>query len=643
MTFRAQCLSQARRVSAIAIAVAAYGSAAPAQIGEADRDGLAARFAFATRAVHAPDADRGRSLRNVHPDYRHIDGWISSVGAGVAVGDFDGDGLDNDLCLVDPRSDHPIIMPVPGTGDRYVPVRLVPPAGRERAETIAPMGCLLTDLDEDGVTDALVYYWGRVPAGFLHHGDRMVGFDTTEPARWFSNAGVLADVDGDGHLDIVIGNYFPDGARVLDASATDPAVMQDSMSRAYNGGSKRFLLWKARTGDRVHYEDADPHLDDAVAHGWTLALGARDLDRDMRPEIYIANDFGPDRLLHNVSTAGVLRFELLEGAREMTTPRSKVAGRDSFKGMGVDFGDVDRDGDDDIAVSNIAAPWALLESNFLFLDERAPGEPLAGRWLRDRSEPLGVSRGGWAWDVRFGDFDDDGWLEIVQANGFVKGDTNRWPDLQELATGNDVLLSHPDAWPHFKPGDDLSGHERDCFFARAGDQPFVDIAGDIGLPAADVSRGLAIGDLEGDGDLDLVVAKQWEDSQILINQAPRHNRALTLRLQLPSAPGAPGAPDAPGAPGALRVERGSRALGAPAIGAIAVVTLPDGKRIAHQVDGGSGHSGKSAPVIHVGLGQLPADRALPIDVQYRDRGGAVRHVTMALPPGTWTVLLREQP
>ena len=639
MSFQTGCRSQARRMAAIAIVFAAYRTAAPARVGESARGDLASHFAFVSRTVAAPDADRGRSLRTVHPAYHDIRGWISSVGAGAAIGDFDGDGLDNDLCLVDPRSDHPVIMPVPGTGERYAPIRLVPPDGAEhgdRPETVAPMGCLFADLDEDGAMDAVVYYWGRVPVGFLHRGDHLVGFETAAPARWFSNAGLMADVDGDGHLDLVIGNYFPDGSRVLDATATEPAVMQDSMSRAYNGGGKHFLLWKGHAVDRVRYDDADAHLSDAAGHGWTLALGARDLDGDLRPEIYIANDFGPDRLLHNLSTPGSLRFELLEGHRGLTTPRSKVLGGDSFKGMGVDFGDVDRDGHDAIAVSNIAAPWALLESNFLFIDERAPGEPLTGGRFRDRSEPLGVARSGWAWDVRFGDFDDDGWLEIVQANGFVKGETNRWPELQELATGNDVLLSHPGAWPHFGPGDDLSGHQRNRFFARTGDGPFVDIAEELGLPAADVSRGLAIGDLDGDGDLDLVVANQWEDSQILINQSPRANRALSLRLQLPVAPAVPG-------PVPLRIERGSQALGSPAIGAIAVVTLPDGTHFAQQVDGGSGHSGKSAPVIHIGLGQVPADRALPIDVGYRDRRGVVRHATMALTPGIWTVVLGDSP
>jgi enediyne biosynthesis protein E4 len=620
------CRSQARRAAGMTVIAMAYAAAAPHVQDRAQMASLASRFAFSPRPLAAPLAERGRMLRAVHPDYGPITAWISSVGAGAALGDFDHDGLDNDVCLVDPRADAPVVMPVPGTGARYAPIVLERPASAVQPQAIAPMGCLFADLDEDSRTDALVYYWGRAPAAFLRRGDGVVGFDLAAAARWYSNAGLVADVDGDGHQDVVIGNYFPDGSRVLDADAREPAVMQDSMSRAYNGGSKRFLLWRGVQGDRVLYTDADARLPGDAMHGWTLALGARDLDGDLLPEIYVANDFGPDRLLHNLSRPGALRFELVEGRRGLTTPRSKVLGRDSFKGMGVAFGDVDRDGDDDIAVSNIAAPWMLLESNFLFIDERVAGAPLDGGKFVDRSEPLGVSRGGWGWDVRFGDFDSDGWLEMVQANGFVKGRVNRWPELQELATANDGLLARPAAWPYFRPGDDLSGHQRNTFFARVGDGPFVDIAEEIGLSPDDVSRGLATADIDGDGDLDLVVANQWEDSQVLFNEAPGRGASMWLRLQLSR--------DA-------RVQRGSLATGSPAIGAWASVTLPDGTHLAEQVDGGSGHSGKSAPVLHFGLGAIASDQALPVRIRYRDRHGSVRDVSLSMTPGAWTVSLAE--
>ncbi len=58
---------------------------------------------------------------------------------------------------------------------------------------------------------------------------------------WYTNAAVATDLDGDGHIDLVFGNYYADGSRILDAHSTFSPEMQDSMSRAYNGGSKRFL------------------------------------------------------------------------------------------------------------------------------------------------------------------------------------------------------------------------------------------------------------------------------------------------------------------------------------------------------------------------------------------------------------------
>src|SRR5262249_53569950 len=158
-----------------------------------------------------------------------------------------------------------------------------------------------------------------------------------------------------------------------------------------------------------------------------------DLDGDLRPEIYVAHDFGPDLLLHNDSSQGDVRFVPVYGRRTLTTPKSKVLGMDSFKGMGVEFADLNGDGWPDIIVSNIAAPYALQETNFVFLSTGAVADFARGLApYLDRSEPLGLSRSGWAWDVKAADFDNDGVLEIVQAKGFVKGDVNRWPELHEL-------------------------------------------------------------------------------------------------------------------------------------------------------------------------------------------------------------------
>jgi hypothetical protein len=290
----------------------------------------------------------------------------------VALSDIDGDGLPNDLCYVDVRTDQVIVAPVPGTPQRYTPFVLDAAPLTYDASTMAPMGCLPLDANEDGLVDLVVYYWGRSPVIFLQHPnpasktlDRL-SFTAQEVMPsvqdWYTNAAVATDLDGDGHIDLVFANYFADGSRILDAHSTYPAQMQQSMSRGFNGGSKHFLLWRHASGGdspRVEFSDQQNVLEGSARSGWTLALAACDLDGDMLPEIYIANDFGPDVLLHNLSTPGHLRFQRVFGKRTLMTPASKVLGHDSFKGMGVDCGDLNHDGIPDVAVSNITSEYAL--------------------------------------------------------------------------------------------------------------------------------------------------------------------------------------------------------------------------------------------------------------------------------------------
>lgn len=632
----------AARLVAVVLIGALYGFARLPALPEAERTALAARFRFVPLPLPEVAGLPFRTVRAVHPSLQHISAWISSVGAAVALHDLDGDGFANDVCYVDTRTDQVIVAPVPGTPARYAPFALAPAPLPYDPATMAPMGCLPGDLNEDGQADLLVYYWGRTPVAFLRtsvgppHAHAYVPQEVVpEGGRWYTNAAILADLDGDGHADLLIGNYFPDGARILDAAATGSEDMQDSMSRAFNGGKKHFLLWTGATGGAqpsVQFRAVETGLEPWLLHGWTLALGAADLDGDLLPEVYLANDFGPDRLLHNRSRPGELRFALLAGVKTLTTPNSKVLGRDSFKGMGIDFGDLNGDGWLDLYISNIATEYALEESHLVFLSTGEPARMQAGvAPYVERSEALGLARSGWAWEARLGDFDNDGVLEALQATGFVRGTVNRWPELHELAMGNDTLVRRPGSWLRVQPGDDLSGHQHNPFFVRARDGRYYDLAPALGLATPYVSRGIATADVDGDGRLDFAVANQWQGAVFYRNDSPQAGAFLGLHLLLPLQPET-----------ATRVRAGHPGAdtpGRPAIGAAATVQLPDGRRLVAQVDGGNGHSGKRSPELHFGLGESPGQALLQVTLRWRDPSGRVQQHTLALTPGWHTVLL----
>jgi hypothetical protein len=500
------------------------------------------------------------------------------------------------------------------------------------------MGCLIVDVNEDGREDLVVYYWGRTPVAFLRRqtttkpisAASFVAQDLAGGERWYTNAALAADLDGDGHADLIFGNYFPDGSVVLGKDG--PVEMQASMSHSNNGGSKPILLWKGTTSGAtpgVRFERITS-ANSLFGTGWTLAMAACDIDGDLLPDLYIANDFGPDLLLHNESHPGHLAFRSLRGRRGFTTPKSKVLGQDSFKGMGVDCADLNGDGFPDFMVSNITDPAALEESNLVYISTGETGAIRSGLApYQERGETLGLARSGWSWDVRFGDFDNDGIAEIVQATGFVKGSTNRWPELQELAMGNDLMLHSPAHWPRFAAGDDLSGGDHDRFYVRTGSGRYFDLAPEVGLGDPQVTRGVAIADVDGDGRLDFALANQWTDSLFFHNLSSSLGAFLGLHVLLPVLPGP------------TTVRDGHPvfdARGYPALGARVTVYLPDGRMLVEQVDGANGHSGKSSPDLLFGLGSIE-HRSLRVAFDWRDGHGVVRHQETGLMPGWHTVYL----
>ncbi|WP_175529918.1 CRTAC1 family protein [Actinopolyspora lacussalsi] len=613
----------------------------------AEVERLAEDFEFAPMSISMPSGFEQKKIREVNQDYKHIDAWISSVGAGVAMNDLDGDGLSNDLCITDPRTDKVVVTPTPGErSDRYTSFAL-DPAPLPMNDNMAPMGCAPGDFNEDGRRDLLVYYWGRTPIIYLSSpGANGLSADAYRPTElvpgsseesytgpeWNSNSIAIADFDGDGHEDIYLGNYFPHSP-VLDETADGGVAMNRSLSNATNGGEDYLFRWAGVTEgpeSTVRYEKVEDVLPSDISKGWVLASSANDLDGDQLPELYIAQDHGPDALLHNRSEPGQIRFEPVQGKRPPMTPKSKRVGADSFKGMGIDFADFNDDGLYDMFVSNITTSFGIQESNFQFLstaedrgDLRKSLNNGVAPW-KDRSAELGTAWGGWCWDVKMADFDNSGDPEIVQTNGFVKGETNRWPQLQELATVNDQLVADPDSWPHVTSGDDLAGSQRLNFFARTDGERYTNLADELGLDVPIPTRGIATGDADGDGSLDFAVARQWDEPVFYQNESPDPGSFLGLRLTR-AAEASSGSTPAPGAP---------------VVGAQVTVTTPDGSKHIGRVDGGSGHSGKRSHEVHVGLG----DDTGPVRVhlRWRDRTGQVREDRLELSPGWHDLRLGTQ-
>ena len=610
-------------------------------VSETEIAAAAARFGFSKTTLPEIAGPPVRTQRLVHPSLRRISAFVSTVGAAVALNDLDGDGVANDACYIDTRTDQIVITPVPGTGDRYKPFALNQ-GNLFNRDRMAPLGLLLSDVNEDGRVDVVVYYAGRSPLIFLWRPAVDKGAPSLSDANyivrdifpaeiWMTGSATTADLDGDGHLDLIFANYFKDGSDIYNPTAAGAVSMPQSFSHAFNGGGERIYRWTSATADTVTYEEVVDALPAGVGGGWGLAIGACDLDGDLLPELYVAHDFGPDRLFWNRSTPGHIHFDLLQGQSTFSSAKSYVLGKDSFKSMGVDFGDLNDDGIQDIYVSNITEPGGLQVSQMMFVSTGSMNHLETGIALYiNRSESLGLSRTGWAWDAKLDDFDNDGRLEALQATGFIQGRDNNWPEIQELGTANDVLISSVGSWPKIQAGADLAGRDQNPFFVRAGDH-FVDISKQIGFGEDYVSRGIAIADVDLDGRLDMIVSNMWGPATYYHNESPRTGAFLGLHLLLPVG-------DTTANVTVVREGLPTGDIkGRAAVGAKVTVTLPSGRVLTRQVDGGNGHSGKRSSDLHFGLGEVTGPVEIRID--WRDRFGHVQHKDLRVNAGWHTVLL----
>jgi hypothetical protein len=421
---------------------------------------------------------------------------IETMGSGVALFDCDNDGrLDIFLINGAPISDPTPKGTIPQkTGPEYWN-RLYHQTRDGKFEDITVqaglsgagygMGVAAGDFDNDGKEDLFVTGYG---SNRLYHNEGNCRFtDVTSRAGvagsgWSTGAAWL-DIDNDGLLDLIVLRYVawdwndtwcgPANNRSFCHPDHFPAI---SMLVYHNDGNGHFTEMAAKYG-----------LDKPAK---ALGIAIADYDRDGHPDIFIANDSLNEFLFHNKGN-GVFEEVGLESGVSVDGDGQVYAG------MGVDFADYENTGFPGVIVTDLANQKYALYNNT---------RDGTFDYQSDRTGIGGMTLLHSGWGVRFIDYDNDGWKDLLIAQG------------HDLDT---VQKTHPQL-----------RYREPMLLARNTSKGFVDVSKESGDVFREpwVGRGMAIGDIDNDGRMDAVVSTNGGHAHILHNETPTSNHWLTLRL-----------------------------------------------------------------------------------------------------------------
>jgi hypothetical protein len=419
---------------------------------------------------------------------------VETMGSGGLFFDYDGDGW-IDIFVVDGGSIADAAV------DRRARHRLYHNRGNGTFEDVTDrsgiqhrqygMGACAGDYDGDGHPDLYITNYGP-NALYRNRGDGTFT-DVTATARvgdprW-STGCAFADLDGDGDLDLWVVNY-------VDADRTRSPFCGDARAGV------RFYchpLTYDPLPSTVYRNDGGGVFTDVSTASGVGALRANglgvviaDYDNDGRPDVFVANDTMPNFLFHNAGNFRFVEMGLISGIAVGVDGKARA-------GMGIDTGDYDSDGRLDLVITNLDFEmhtlnrglerglfgYATMESGIGF-----PTLPFVG------------------FGVAFLDFDDDAQLDIAIANGHIL-----------------------DNAPQFRTGSTYA--QRKLLFRNTTLRRFVEVGRSAGpaFAAEKVGRGLAVGDVDNDGDLDMLVTNNGQDAELLRNDGGNRANALLVGLR----------------------------------------------------------------------------------------------------------------
>ena len=452
----------------------------------------------------------GLTAINISGDPKHNDYIVETTGNGLALFDYDGDGL-VDIFLVNAGQLDPQGAPRGAKHHLYRNLGQLKFAEvTEKAlipSTSFGQGTCAGDYDNDGRLDLVIANWG--PNTLLHNqGDGTFSDQSAKlppqgnqgKARWTTGCAFL-DYDRDGDLDLFLAHYLEfnpantpkPGAKSqcvwkgLPVACGPRGLPGESMSLLRNDGGK--------------FTDVSKAAGVATAksyYGFTVLTG--DYDNDGWPDVFVACDSTASLLFHNLKNGTFAEEGIVSGAALNEDGREQA-------GMGAAAGDYDGDGKLDIFKTNFSDDTPTLYRNL-------GGMSFADVTVR---AGLGIHTKFLGWGAAFLDVDQDGWKDILHANGHV------YPEVDAAGIKEQFA------------------QERTLYWNR-GDGEFYDLSGQAGPAIAErhASRGLATADLDNDGTLEVVIVNLHQPPSLWKNFAPAGHSVL-IEAKLPNGRDAIGA------------------------------------------------------------------------------------------------------